>query len=158
MSSGGTACVNDSIQIGIKGNSASIWPKKPNTVRMCSSSFALTYCCSLIQSTSTDGALFEPLAVWWAWRTQGRLRPLPGHTQELRTQGRAHGIFFPAFWGTGDLSQDVPLLSNSLWDRLWDGRMVYIPLNFPTATEAGVPGPVLQLRKLKLRETKGSRS
>lgn len=106
MSSGGTACINDSIQIGIKGNSASIWPKKPNTVRMCSSSFALTYCCSLIQSTSTDGALFEPLAVWWAWRTQGRLSPLPGHTQELRTQGRAHGIFFPAFWGTGDLSQD----------------------------------------------------
>lgn len=29
ISSGGTACVNDSIQIVIKGDSVSIWPKKP---------------------------------------------------------------------------------------------------------------------------------
>lgn len=39
ISSGGTACVNDSIQIVIKRNSVSIWPKKPNGVRVCSSAF-----------------------------------------------------------------------------------------------------------------------
>ena len=84
ISSGGTACVNDSIQIVIKGNSVSIWPEKPNTVRMCSS--ALMYCCSLIQSASTDGSSFlKPLAVRWAWRTRHRLSPLP--CQPPGTQG-----------------------------------------------------------------------
>lgn len=62
MSSGGTACVNDSIQIGIKGNSASIWPKKPNTVRMCSSSFCANFIAVL--SFNRQAQMEHFLSLW----------------------------------------------------------------------------------------------
>lgn len=77
ISSGGTACVNDSIQIVIKGNSVSIWPKKPTLLGYVAVPFALMYCCFLIQSASIDGSFFlKSLAVHWVWRTQHRLSPL----------------------------------------------------------------------------------
>ena len=62
VSSGGTACVNDSIQIGIKGNSASIWLKKPNTVRICSSSFCANL---LLLSHSVDKHRWSTFLSLW---------------------------------------------------------------------------------------------
>lgn len=88
--------------------------------------------------------------------TQGQWNPLSCHAQELMIQGRAGGIFFPAFWKTRDLRQAV-LCRVLPGGQALAGYVISITLD-PQAAEVGVPGPILQLRKLRLGEAKWSQS